>query len=156
MWKRYSSCFQSGEGPSRGLLRDCATLTINRFVYSTIPQPPHLLEGDDGGAGPRAADGLGHLAACSTASLWSQVIWAEFNITQNEERSNKSVEQHLVLVHSSSIHCGSRCRWWWTPLYHARKGIARHDCALLRSALVIKYKHFEPVLVCCGFFLTVR
>ena len=34
-----------------------------------VPQPPHLLEGDDGGAGPRAADGLGHLAACSTASL---------------------------------------------------------------------------------------
>ena len=21
---------------------------------------------------------------------------------------------------------------------------------------LVKYKHFEPVLVCCGFFLTVR
>ena len=32
MWKRYSRRFQPGEGPSRGLLRDCTTSPINRFA----------------------------------------------------------------------------------------------------------------------------
>ena len=45
---RGSSCFQPGEGPSRGLLRDCTTSQINRLQHYLGHTHGVLLGGEAG------------------------------------------------------------------------------------------------------------
>ena len=68
--KVLSRCFQPGESPSRGLLRDCTTSPINRFAalstYSDILWIRIIFshgedEGSRGDAGDQLAPVRGHL-----------------------------------------------------------------------------------------------
>ena len=61
---------------------------------------------------------------------------------------------HLLLLGRRQVQLGGLELLFWVKYFLDLSNIFR--CTIIDKQMNKENKHFEPVLVCCGFFLTVR